>query len=170
MSSLHDFERVRQADANLRTMNLDDVPIGKPIDERSLITAASDPSFIPMKKMKQIHEQSGKNHKQSIRDAWSTLANSLPQHKPHSDNQQQPHSNSSKILSNIPKRKHIILQTYQDIANDLRNFKTLPYKTNLEKLGSCFFSNNRGYLSITTFVAICIILIIILLLCIRPRK
>ena len=170
MTSLQEFERIRQADAELRNMDMDDVPIGKPIDERSLIAAASDPNFVPMKKLKQIHEQTTQNRKQHVLNTWSKAANALPVHNPHSNRSDDLERPLTKKGPSIPQKKHILLQTYQDIAHDLKNFKTLPYKTNLEKLGSCFFSNNRGYLSITTFVAICIILIIILLLCIRPRK
>lgn len=170
MTSLQEFERIRQADADLRNMDMDDVPIGKPIDERSLVAAASDPNVISIKKLKQIHEQTTQNHKQHVLNTWNKVANALPAHNLHSNSSDDLKQPLSKQSPSIPQRKHILLQTYQDIAHDLKNFKTLPYKTNLEKLSSCFFSNNRGYLSITTFVAICIILIIILLLCIRPRK
>lgn len=165
--SLKEIEHARMLDRQFRTMDLTDLPIGKPIDERSLISAASDPNTIPMEKMKRLQEASKTNNVQRIKNTWSQMASRLPATTLVSNSNPVPEL-APVIRSDIPQRKNHLLKTYQDMATDLRNFKTLPYKTNLEKLGACFLGQ-RSYLSITTFVAICIVLIIILLLCFRRK-
>lgn len=174
MASLRELKHARRMDAQFRTMDMDQIPIGKPIDERSMVAAASDPNVVSMQHLKRLHEQSKQHKKQQIQTTWSQLAGSLSRVSPVSTKSVRPIKEIAPkpvLRTDIPQRKHVLLQTYQDIANDLRNFKTLPYKTNLEKIGACFLGNNRAYLSITTFVAICIVLIIVLLLCIRrPRS
>lgn len=174
MASLRELKHARKMDAHFRTMDMDQIPIGKPMDERSMVAAASDPNAVSMQHLKQLHEQSKELKKKQVQTTWSQLAGSLSPVSPVSTTSAQPSKEivpKPVLRTDIPQRKHILLQTYQDIANDLRNFKTLPYKTNLEKIGACFLGNNRAYLSITTFVAICIVLIIVLLLCIRrPRS
>lgn len=166
--SLKEIEHARRLDHEFRTMDLTDLPIGKPIDERSLISAASDPNTIPMENMKRLQEATRKNSVQRIQNTWRQMANRLPATTPASPSMPVPAS-APVIRSDIPQRKNHLLKTYQDMATDLRNFKTLPYKTNLEKLSACFLGQ-RSYLSITTFVAICIVLIIILLLCFRRKS
>ena len=166
--SLKEIEHARMLDHQFRTMDLTDLPIGKPIDERSLISAASDPNTISMDKMKRLQEASKTNNVQRIQNTWSKMASRLPATTPAS-NSTPVQELAPVIRSDIPQRKNYLLKTYQDMATDLRNFKTLPYKTNLEKLSACFLGQ-RSYLSITTFVAICIVLIIILLLCFRRKS
>ena len=165
MESLKEIDNARKMDEYFRTMDMDRIPIGKPIDERSLVAAASDRNVVSMHHLQRLQEESTQNKKNRVQDTWSQMARSLP--KDLSEPLAKELPSKPTLRSDIPKRKHILLQTYQDIANDLRNFKKLPYKTNLEKLGACFFGNNRSYLSITTFIAICIILIVILFFCIR---
>ena len=166
--SLKEIEHARRLDHEFRNMDLTDLPIGKPIDERSLISAASDPNTITMENMKRLQEATRKNSVQRVKNTWSQMASRLPATTPASHSMPVPES-APVIRSDIPQRKNYLLKTYQDMATDLRNFKTLPYKTNLEKLSACFLGQ-RSYLSITTFVAICIVLIIILLLCFRRRS
>lgn len=171
MASLREMEHARRMDAQFRTMDMDQIPIGKPIDERSMVAAASDPNVVSMQHLKQLHEQSKQHKKEQVQTTWSHLAGSLSTVSTTSAKPSKEIAPKPVLRTDIPQRKHVLLQTYQDIANDLRNFKTLPYTTNLEKIGACFLGNNRAYLSITTFVAICIVLIIVLLLCIRrPRS
>ena len=72
------LERARQMDAQFMSMDFDAIPVGQPIDERSLISAASDPNTIPMAQMRKIHNQNERANTQNIRQTWSDMLKSLP--------------------------------------------------------------------------------------------
>ena len=175
MSGLQEIERARQLDRHFRTMDLSQVPIGKPIDERSLMAAASDPNAIEMDKMLRLHEQNERNSNQMIRNSWANQARNLgmptvqtqpvqPVPEPRVGHEVAP------VFPTLPTKTNAVFQTYQDIVHDLKNFQDLPHKTNLQKLNACFLTNGRAYVSITTFIAFCILMIILVVICLGVRN
>jgi hypothetical protein len=173
MSGLQDIERARQLDRHFRTMDLSQVPIGKPIDERSLMAAASDPNAIEMDKMLRLHEQNERNSNQMIRNSWANQARGLAMpngQKPYGQPEPRVGHEVAPVFPTLPAKTNAVFQTYQDIAHDLKNFQYLPHKTNLQKLNACFLTNGRAYVSITTFIAFCILMIILVVICLGARN
>lgn len=159
------LERARRLDAQFRTMDFDKIPNGQMIDERSMLHAAADPNAIPMEEMKRIHDQNEQMKHRIVTQTWTNLSNTLP------DLEQKNTPPRSVQIPNLePVRTNKVFQTYKDIAHDLTHFKDLPQKTNLQKLKTCFFDNGRSYVSVTSFLAFCIIMMIVIVIIIGARN
>jgi hypothetical protein len=167
------LERARHMDAKFMNMDFDAVPVGQPIDERSLLAAASIKNVPTMEQMLTMHNRSKQAHEAMIQKSWSNYANALPrvqEDTPSTRPSTRP-SDSAPVFPDLaPKRTNAVFQTYKDIAYDLKNFSSLPQKTILQKLQSCFFDNGRAYVSVTSFLAFCIIMIIVIVICIGARR
>ena len=160
------FERAQRLDAQFRNMDFDAVPVGQPIDERSLLAAASDPNAIPMDKMKALHDRNKRRETDQINQLWSNQASALPD-----ITTKQTVDPKHIAYPNLEtQRTNVVLQKFKDIAHDLTHFKDLPQKTNLEKVQVCFFSDGRAYVSVTSFIAFCILMIIIVVICMGSRR
>lgn len=160
------LDQARRLDAYFRSPEFVDAQdINKPIDERSLIAAAADPNTIHPKDLAQLQARQAQQDQARVADVWASQAQRLP------DLPTQPSMPQFQTLTPPPpKPKNKVMQTYADIIQDLKHFKSLPYKTNLQKVQACFFGDNRAYLTVTTFLAVCILIVIIVMLCIGCRK
>ncbi len=163
------MERARRMDAKLMNMDFDKIPIGQPIDERSLLAAASMKDIPTMTEMMDLHKNNKVAHDSMVQKSWSNHANTLPRVEGEIEPTVYTKPSTPLFPDLTPQRTNIVLQKYKDITSDLKNFKHLPQKTNLEKLQTCFFSDGRAYVSITSFLAFCIIMIIIIVICIGAR-
>lgn len=162
------LERARRMDARLMDMDFDAVPVGQPIDERSLLAAASVKDIPTMAQLRDLHKTNKVANETTVQKSWSNHANTLPQVQ--EEHKQANIPVNPGIPDLVPKRTNVVLQTYKDIASDLKNFRSLPQTTNLEKLKTCFFDNGRAYVSVTSFLAFCIIMIIVIVMCIGARR
>lgn len=168
MEELNRIDRARALDHSFRNFDTNRMEIDKPIDERSLIAAASDPKTVPIQQLRNLHTENEHNDQQRVLQTWKSLANQLPKVSQHAPTPQP--TQPTQAIQPPKKFNNRIMQTYADIVGDLRNFKKLPYSTNLKKLQMCFLGNNRSYVTVTTFLAFCILLIIIILICIGARN
>lgn len=162
------LQHARKMNEHIMNMDFDTISPGKPIDEASLLAAASTPNAPSMEQLLNVHMTNKQISNKKINDYWNDAADQLPDIKNNTINQ--PVVESHHIPNLQPTQTNKIIQKYKEIFNDLKNLKNMPQSTFLKKMSACFLTNGRAYLSITTFVAFCIIIVIIILLCMGRRR
>lgn len=150
---------------------MDTPNISVPMDERAAIQAMNDPRAVDMDTLRRIHTQSEESKRQHNTQRWEDMAQALPQITP----QYNPQLNSTPPIQpehvfTSPKSANKLMQTYADIVTDLRNFKSLPQKTNLAKVEACFFKDNRVYVTVTTTAILILVLVVIVVFCFSSSK
>lgn len=163
------LDHARKMDKQFRTMDILAMDTSAPIDERSLIAAASDPRAIPMHELKEIQRQNKQRDHEQVRSTWATRASNLhpldTEATPH-DSTKTPSTLSTQFM---PTSTNHILQTYQSIFHDVKHFNSLPATTFLKKSQMCFLDGKRAYLSVGTFLLVCLLVVVLVLVCRRSK-
>ena len=166
MTSSYTLEEVRTREPGFY-MDSDQVSV--PIDEKAALAAMNDPRAVDMKTLRRIHAQAEQRESRQNVERWSSMAADLP---PIEEEKQvqvaQPVEAPKPVV--LAKKRGPIVQTYADIAADLRNFKNLPQKTTLSKIQTCFFSDNRVYVTVTTVVVVILLLVVVIMLCLGASR
>jgi hypothetical protein len=169
-SGIGALQKARKMDRYFREMDVLKMDNSKPIDERSLIAAASDPNVITMKELEDIQTYNAQLNRDNVANLWESHAMELEPPQTARATRDVSPTGTPPPLPVMPVMPNNIVQTYRDIAGDLRNFSKLPYDTNLKKVQMCFLKDSRAYVSVTTVLIICLVVVIVVVACIGSRN
>ena len=172
MGDTHQLDHARQMDKYFRSNAfLDLYHSGAPIDERSLIDAANDPDVIPAQQLIEMQTKNAQIDKDHVKNYWANHASLLSDDFDDEDESKTPTRTNAPILpppTNASTNR--LVRAYSGIVRDVKNFKNLPYDTNMEKLDACFLKDNRIYITVTSLVVVIILIVLIIVLCVSKSR